>query len=211
MRSVLTLLLLLPAMPYNSQVLNFIPATDYTGVVEFDMYTEHYIYVGHDAADSAYVSWRVIENTCPSAWDFQLCDWQHCYSGMPNTGNMNGIPAGGQGYLRLIVNPFQTAGDGYVHFWVFPTGNMDAYTDVYVHLGSPTSVSETFQQPKVVCSSDFLSLSHVGAGRIEIYDLSGRVVYSQQISQQTVIPWMHWIPGAYLLVTPRLRTTILKP
>ncbi|MFM7729430.1 MAG: T9SS type A sorting domain-containing protein [Flavobacteriales bacterium] len=198
-------------MSYDSQVLNFIPSTEYTGVVEFDMYTEHYVYVGHDAADSAYVSWRVIENTCPNTWDFQLCDWQHCYSGMPNTGNMNGIPAAGQGYLRLIVNPYQTMGEGYVHFWVFPTGNMDAYTDVYVQLGTPTSVSETMQQPKVVSTAEFLQLSDVGSGHLEIYDLSGRIVYSQQIADQTTIPWMEWKPGAYLLVTPRIRTTILKP
>ena len=194
-----------------AQTLTFLPSADYQGLVDWDMYTEHYVYVGHDAVDSAYVSWRVIENTCPSGWDFQLCDWQHCYSGMPNTGNMNAIPSGGQGYLRLIVNPYLIPGEGIVHFWVFPTGDMDAYTDVYVHLGTPLSVSEESRIPYVTATSESIRFHEITTGTASLYNLCGQCVLTAPIAPQTCLDWSFLPQGMYVLHAPELRTTILKP
>ncbi|MFM7726055.1 MAG: hypothetical protein ACKO7B_05105, partial [Flavobacteriales bacterium] len=49
----------------SAQNYTFIPGSEYYGTLEMDMYTEHYMYIGHDLQDSAYITWRLVENTCP--------------------------------------------------------------------------------------------------------------------------------------------------
>ena len=148
-----------------AQNFSFSPGNDYYGQLDMDLYTEHYLYVYHDSPDSAYITWRKIENTCPVEWDLQMCDWQHCYSGMPNTGHMNGVGAGNAGNLRLIVNPFNTPGSGTVHFWIFPTGLMDEYVDVYFHFEtSVTAVIEKNTAPSVSFYNNSIVVNQTNQG-----------------------------------------------
>jgi len=55
----------------SAQNFTFEPGNQYYGTLEMDMYTEHYMYIGHDLADSAFITWRLVENTCPEQWDIQ--------------------------------------------------------------------------------------------------------------------------------------------
>ncbi len=168
----------------QAQNFTFSPGNDYYGLLEMEMYTEHYLYVYHDNPDSAYITWRKMENTCPPEWDLQMCDWQHCYSGMPNTGNMNGVANGNAGNLRLIVNPFTTPGSGMVHFWIFPTGFMDEYVDVYFHFETTvTGVSTSVFSNSVTFCSGHLLLNQQTSGNAIITDVSGKQLMSFQFNQ----------------------------
>lgn len=160
------------------QAYSFYPGNEYNGVLEMDMYTEHYVYVGHDSPDTAYITWRIVENTCNEGWDFQMCDWQHCYDGMPNTAEMNGVPAGGQGYLKLLVNPFDIAGSGLVHFWVYPTDLIDDRQDVTFYFN--TSFTSTGEQiataEQVYISNETIHIISQESSLNVIYDMTGKVV-----------------------------------
>lgn len=131
---------------FSAQNFTFDPGADYSSTLEMEMYTEHYIYVYHDLSDSAHISWRRIENTCPSSWDIQMCDWQHCYSGIPDFGDMNAVGVGNPGNIRLIVNPFNTPGSGFVQFWIFPTGNMDEHVDVFFYFETIITGNEVINE-----------------------------------------------------------------
>ncbi len=170
----------------QAQNFSFSPGNDYYGQLEMEIYTEHYLYVYHDSPDSAYITWRKIENTCPPEWDLQMCDWQHCYSGMPNTGNMNGVATGDAGNLRLIVNPFTTQGSGMVHFWIFPTGFMDEYVDVYFHFETTlTGVSKSVFPNSFSFYREQILLNQQTSGNAIITDISGKQVMSFQFNHGT--------------------------
>ena len=49
----------------SAQNYTFSPSENYTGELSMDMYTEHYIYIGHNLPDTAFITWRVVGNTCP--------------------------------------------------------------------------------------------------------------------------------------------------
>jgi hypothetical protein len=199
----------------SAQNFTFSPGNDYYGQLEMELYTEHYLYVYHDNADSAYITWRKIENTCPVEWDLQMCDWQHCYSGMPNTGNMNGVAAGNAGNLRLIVNPFNTPGEGTVHFWIFPTGVIEEYVDVYFHFETTaTSVTEPSFTNSVsfLSSSNSILLNQRNSGNAQIIDITGHQVQSFQFNHgMTTFETNALASGVYFCVIGDKSFRFFKP
>jgi len=120
----------------NGQNFAFTPGNNYSAVLEMEIYTESVIHVFHDSPEAADISWRLIENSCPMDWDFQLCDWDQCYSGMPNLGDMQPVEAGNSGFLKVLVNPYNVPGAGTLNFWIFPTGHMEEHVDVFFHFNT---------------------------------------------------------------------------
>lgn len=196
-------------------VFSFTPSGEYQGVLEMDMYTEHIVYVYHDSADSLDITWRVIENSCPEVWDIQMCDWQNCYDGFPNTAEMNPVPPGGSGYLKLLVNPYTTAGTGIIHFWVYPTGAIENREDVYFYLNTTaTNLTDGNSIPETLTvRSGEIQLTNSSNGLCSILDLQGRVVLTEPcISDIHEIGTTFLPAGMYVLVSPLgNRYTFLKP
>lgn len=183
-----TALLVSASLWLSAQNYTFSPGNEVFGVLEMDMYTEHYMYIGHDSPDSARITWRVIENTCPEGWDIQACDYQHCYTGLPNDGDMNPVPPGGQGYLRMIVNPFLIAGTGMLHLLVFPTGQPLNYVDAYYYFN--TTALSTAQSANDESSIIFLAneIVYTGPilGPIQLYSLDGDMIQQEMMQQPSV-------------------------
>lgn len=176
-RLILLSLVLCDFMWMDAQNFSFAPGADYSGILEMDIYTEHMVYVEPNAAaDTAYISWRKMANTCPDGWDLQMCDYLACYSGMPNTGNMYPVPPGLNGYLKIVANPYQIQGSCDVHFWVYPTGMMDQHQDIFFHLQTtPTTAEE-----RRICSATAWFYGHTLSVEVTecesytILDMSGR-------------------------------------
>jgi hypothetical protein len=183
-----TALLVSASLWLSAQNYTFSPGNEVFGVLEMDMYTEHYMYIGHDSPDSARITWRVIENTCPEGWDIQACDYQHCYTGLPNDGDMNPVPPGGQGYLRMIVNPFLIAGTGMLHLLVFPTGQPLNYVDAYYYFN--TTALSTAQSANDESSIIFLAneIVYTGPilGPIQLYSIDGEMIQQEMMQQPSV-------------------------
>lgn len=198
-----------------AQNYTFDPSSEYYGTLEMDMYTEHYMYIGHDFQDSAYITWRLVENTCPEAWDIQACDYQHCYTGLPNYGDMNGVAAGGQGYLRMIVNPFMTPGTGMLHFLIYPTGEPLNYTDAFYHFQTTVLNDESFQFPEesVVFRTNEIIYTGPISGQLFLYTISGKCLSLITMNSSSYAMSMEYLPaGLYLLKAPTGHTfRIAKP
>jgi hypothetical protein len=184
---------------------SFVPGAEYYGTLEMDMYTEHYMYIGHDLQDSAYITWRLVGNTCPVEWDIQACDYQHCYTGLPNFGNMSGVAPGGQGYLRMIVNPFLTPGSGMLHFLIYPTGEPLNYNDAYFFLNTTLlSVSPQVSQPEsVITQSNEILYTGPMLGYVYLYDVSGKCIATEFMTESTHRISIGDLPGGmFMLKTP---------
>ncbi|MFN5622253.1 MAG: T9SS type A sorting domain-containing protein [Flavobacteriales bacterium] len=189
----------------SAQNYSFSPGNEVYGVLEMDMYTEHYMYIGHDSPDSARITWRVIENTCPEGWDIQACDYQHCYTGLPNDGDMNPVPPGGQGYLRMIVNPFMIAGSGMLHLLIFPTGQPLNYVDAFYYFNTTALSSEEAEEAQsslVITTNEILYTSPI-SGALQVYSLDGRFIRQAMKQQPTVRVEMDGLAtGMYVLKLP---------
>ncbi|MFM7727444.1 MAG: T9SS type A sorting domain-containing protein, partial [Flavobacteriales bacterium] len=198
-----------------AQNYTFIPGSEYYGTLEMDMYTEHYMYIGHDIQDSAYITWRLVENTCPEEWDIQACDYQHCYTGLPNYGDMSGVAAGGQGYLRMIVNPFSAPGSGMLHFLIYPTGEPLNYTDAYYYFQTTVLNTEN-ASPEVesaIVRANEIMYAGPTLGQILLFDYTGKCVSVSALNTVTQSISIESLPaGIYLLKAPTGNTfRILKP
>jgi hypothetical protein len=200
-----TALLVSASLWLSAQNYTFSPGNEVFGVLEMDMYTEHYMYIGHDSPDSARITWRVIENTCPEGWDIQACDYQHCYTGLPNDGDMNPVPPGGQGYLRMIVNPFLIAGTGMLHLLIFPTGQPLNYVDAYYYFN--TTALSTAQSANDESSIIFLAneIVYTGPilGPIQLYSIDGEMIQQEMMQQPSVRMNLDGLAaGIYMLRLP---------
>jgi len=183
-----TALLVSASLWLSAQNYTFSPGNEVFGVLEMDMYTEHYMYIGHDSPDSARITWRVIENTCPEGWDIQACDYQHCYTGLPNDGDMNPVPPGGQGYLRMIVNPFLIAGTGMLHLLIFPTGQPLNYVDAYYYFNTTalsTAQSANDESSIIVLANEIVYTGSI-LGPIQLYSLDGEMIQQEMMQQPSV-------------------------
>jgi hypothetical protein len=216
-KNLLVIVTLACALPSFSQGGNFTfsPTDLYEGVANAEMYTEHTVYIYPNSAAVVNITWRVIGNTCPAGWDFQMCDWQHCYDGFPNSEEMDPVPAGGSGYLKLLVNPFNIGGSGAVHFWVYPTDSIELRQDVVFQFNATTGIShEDASNIEIIRLADQrLFIDNATNGDYMIYDIAGRVVERDYCNQQQMQIDLSALPaGTYIAMTPRgTRFKFLKP
>jgi hypothetical protein len=194
---------------------SFSPTADYQGLLNMDMYTEHIVYVFHDSDDTLDITWRLIEDTCPEDWDIQMCDWNHCYDGFPNTAEMDPVWPGGSGYLKLLVNPYNIAGSGLVHFWIYPTGAIENREDVFFHFNTTATAVENAFVPteQLFVRSNELQLNNTTAGNFSVIDIQGRVALANACtSDQCDISITALTAGTYIFISPKgNRFTFLKP
>jgi len=198
-----------------AQNYSFVPGPEYYGTLEMDMYTEHYMYIGHDLQDSAYITWRLVGNTCPTEWDIQACDYQHCYTGLPNYGDMNSVAPGAQGNLRMIVNPFLTPGSGILHFLIYPTGEPLNYTDAYFFLNTTLLSVEPQREDieSIITQSNEIVYTGPMLGTLYLYDISGKCVATSCMNASSYrIPLNDLPAGIFILKTPTGNSfRIVKP
>jgi hypothetical protein len=154
--------------------------------------------------DTAYLSYRLIENTCPSAWEFILCDWSDCFTSMPNTDDMHPLPDGYNALVKISAHPHQTEGNGYLHFWIFPTGSMQLHESIYFYYNTPNAaaVSHLNQAPIQyrIIQGD-LHLSNAPLGRWEAFDLTGKLILSgNNATSDFTLSGINWTASPLILV-----------
>jgi hypothetical protein len=208
------LLLLALARGTMAQVYTFVPSAAYTALVPMDQYTIHQVDIFHESAEPYLMSWRLVGNTCPSEWSFQLCDWASCYDGMPNTGNMDPIAPDGYGLLKLTVNPHTTPGSGQLTFWVFPTGQMDLHQSVTFDFQTDeTGILKAVWPSPVIYpmpAGDVLKISHPHQNNWQLYSPSGQeVLFGRHNAGISEIPVVELPAGWYLFSMGSFQQAIL--
>ncbi|MFN0032779.1 MAG: hypothetical protein ACKVOR_11520 [Flavobacteriales bacterium] len=200
-----------------SQNFTFSPADSYSATLQMQVYGDHQIDIAHDAPDTAYISWRVMEQEYPAGWDVQLCDWQHCYTYVPDNGDMLGVPTGSNGYVRLLVNPFDIPGSGHFMLWIFPTDSMEQFMEIHFYFNTiVTDIAESLH-PKPQCRYDvgqqMIQFMNQPRGIASIYCISGRRLKQYVLSGgNESFEAADLSSGIYLIVFEnRLTTTVIVP
>ncbi|MFM7234218.1 MAG: T9SS type A sorting domain-containing protein, partial [Flavobacteriales bacterium] len=121
----------------------------------------------------------------------------------------------GQGYLRMIVNPFSTPGSGMLHFLIYPTGEPLNYTDAYYYLQTTVLNTEN-ASPEVesaIVRANEIMYAGPTQGQILLFDYSGKCVSVSALNTVTQSISIESLPaGIYLLKAPTGNTfRILKP
>ena len=187
---------------------SFSPSDSLFCPLSLEAYAENIIYVQPLSSDTSFITWRLIENTCPQGWDIQMCDWQNCYTGVPNTSDMAPVPPGGSGNLRLLVNPFLIEGSGMMHFFVYPTGFPDMRQDVYFTFSTPlktvntnTTVATVFFQNNHLCYRQMIT------GEYDIVSMSGSTVKKINVLSCNGDEYLS-LPAGQYIITNRNNITI---
>ena len=140
--------------------------------------------------DTAYLSYRLIENTCPSTWEFILCDWSDCFTSMPNTDDMHPLPDGYNALVKISAHPHQTEGSGFLHFWIFPTGSMELHESIYFYYNTPNAASiRRIKTPQIQYQyiQSEIHISNAPIGEWKLFDASGKLISKGTNSSSTFI------------------------
>ncbi len=129
--------------------------------------------------DTAYLSYRLIENSCPPEWEFVLCDWSDCFTNMPNTDDMHPLPNGYNALIKISAHPHQTEGSGFLHFWIFPTGSMELHESIYFYYNTPNAAGispiKTARIQYQYVQSE-IHISNAPIGEWKLFDTSGKLI-----------------------------------
>jgi hypothetical protein len=210
-RLVFIALLLSDALRSDAVVYTFDPGDHLQAVLNMNDYTDHQINIYHDSPQAHYMTWRIVDNTCPAGWDMVLCDWQHCFTTLVNTNDMDSVSAGNAGLIKITVNPFDIAGSGSIHFWVFPTGMMDQHVDFFfdfetiiANVGTVNGNSNSIIWNAGLSEFQFKNLPQ---GLWQCFSVSGQLIDEWYIrSEYQIFSMTNTRKGMYLLVSPQRKT-----
>lgn len=109
-----------------------------------------YIFFDNPGGDSLLLRWKKLEVSQPAGWDTDLCDYGHCYIGIPSNALMNVVYDTIRPYIKLIVQPGAIAGSAWFAFRVLEIGQEDNFQDVYFSVYTPGVTSANAPVPSKV-------------------------------------------------------------
>jgi hypothetical protein len=186
--------------------------------VAFEQANECFIYFDNPSGDTLQLRWRLIEQSVPSGWTVDLCDYGLCYAGIPANGTMNPVYDSIQPYLKLIVQPGTTPGASWIWFRVSEKDNQDNFVDVYFSLYTPGTTGtgepavadlDVFPNP----ASDLIFLENSGTkhGWPILLNASGQQLQKLAIppGEQAMVDVSLWPSGIYYLINGKKTQQII--
>ena len=150
--------------------------------------------------DTAYITYRLIENTCPSGWEFILCDWSACFVDMPNTDDMDPLPPGYNALVKITANARNIDGSGWLEFWIFPTGQMELHESIFFYYNMENDVPENLPSCLVQQNRNHIMIQCAQPLSWDIYNLTGSILQSGFSSaHKTEVDKSQFPQGMYLL------------
>lgn len=134
--------------------------------------------------------WDRVVYDVPAGWTVAMCDYQACTPTVGTGRTMEPIPAGGEGLIKLTVQPNQIEGMGTVSFRIY---NVDLTSDedtITFDIASLVGLDEYDLGSTVAYypnpTSDFLHLSalsgSLGEGTARLYNVCGAEVMSAAVA-----------------------------
>jgi len=208
MRTLLFLMLVAPTLSAQT----FFPVPDPLLVQEVapEQATECYIFFENPGGDSLRLRWKTVEQSYPSGWIVDLCDFGLCYVGIPASGLMNPVVGAERPYLKLIVQPGTTPGAGWVGFRVWEDGNPTNHADVFFSLHTPgvTSAPEIGQArlrvfPNPTSGVFFVDNTGNRPLPMQLTDVGGQLIWTDNVApgERQMVDLAAWPAGSYFLKT----------
>lgn len=184
----------------------------------FDFSTEGYIYLKNNDTDSVQFTWRRFVKETPAEWLLSVCDLGHCYAGFPATGDMLKVAPNENAFLKIIVNPYQTQGEGILKFRVSPKEDIEDYQDVTFIINTIVSSNaevenwdfKIFPNP----AQQLLTIeSSLNIDQIFLYNKLGQVVIEKNAAKEMTnnINLEGFENGIYLLELHSANRIISRP
>jgi hypothetical protein len=144
----------------------------------------------HQGTDSLYLSWQKISKDSPSDWAISLCDIGHCYTNLPDTGNMYAIPASDDGLMSLHVTAHST-GTAVIRYALWDatqSGHIDTLTWI---VNATLSAIEQEEKPfsAMYVAQEQLYIEGVSAKyqHIQIVSMQGEILFSSAITAERFV------------------------
>jgi len=127
----------------RSQTYNLDPAATVNVIAPYEELTIFDIYQINATDSNIVYGWTRVSVNLPSGWDYSLCDYPNCYTGIPASGQMDSVGGGYMGFLGVNINPYSIAGQGIVKIYVFDTNFPNSGdTLTWIINSSPVSIAE---------------------------------------------------------------------
>lgn len=208
MRSNLLILFTVFILSAGAQTYSVSPAKTVTFTAALNNLTIEHINQTNTGTSSITLLWEPGSVNLPSQWQYSMCDYNTCYSGIPaGTSTMSPVAPGAQGFLGLNIDPGNTPGSGVVKAFVYQQGfkaNGDTLT-WYVNAGT-VGLEEIFLNspvkvyPNPATGNLFVQLNYTNAKSANITDITGRVVKELTLSSSmNIIDVSVFEKGCYIL------------
>lgn len=148
-------------------------------------YADYQINIVNQKSTKLSVSWHLDQNSFLKGWDYSLCDYGTCFTGIPIQHKMDTINIGGSGFLKISMSPQGIDGTGEVRLLLFETGNPTVMDTLVYRI-----TASAFIGVKEVSASTFLvypnpanEFIYIKSGmhtaqQFSLYTLDGREVKS---------------------------------
>lgn len=172
----------------------------------------------NQTSGSLTLKWLKYTNTIPSTWSASLCDYNTCYTGIPNVGTMTPINGLTQGFIKIEVNPFTYTGTAKVVVYVY-SGSTPTLGDtlVFDFIASGTTEIQNqpqFEKEKVNLLANAIHIQNYASDNdILVVDMSGKIVLQKSIlPHANEIFYTNNLPsGLYFIRTRYQSYKYLKP
>lgn len=215
MKSLFPILVFIICVTSTAKAQTFFPVNGplHEQEIAFEQANLCYIHFDNPSGDSLRLRWRRLEMSIPQDWTVALCDYGHCYTGVPATALMDYIYDDIQGELKLIINPKTIAGSAWLWFRVSEEGNPANFQDVYYSLYTPGTTAAHDPQGSPIFrvfpnpASEFVLVENAGSKPVNawISDPAGRRIgaYDLQAKTMTNISLESFANGIYFLHTDK--------
>lgn len=156
----------------------------------------------HDSLD---ITWKLISEDVTEGWDCNLCDLGECYTGVPNSAEMQAFAPDEAGFLKMLVNPLGIMGHGFWHFWVYPTGDEDNFVNLYFSInaeiidGVDNLVNESVGKQEVYPNPARGKIWVGETETVQLFSQTGRLIIELK-PQSECIDISEFPTGIYLLI-----------
>ena len=209
----------LAAKPAFAQTFFATPAPLLEQEVAVEQANECYLFFNNPSGDSLRLCWKKVETAYPSEWTVDLCDLGTCYVGIPAAGLMAVATGSTQPYLKLIVQPGTTPGDGWLWFRVYDDTQPENFADVFFSLHTPgLTAMQTPAVPGLQAYpnpvSDVLHLDNDTENQIfaRLVHVSGAEQWTGQLAsrEHLTLDASNWPAGIYFLKTSANTQVVLR-
>jgi hypothetical protein len=106
---------------------------DADGLYEFSLH-----FLPSDSSDITF-KWQRLENTLDTNWSYSLCDYNNCYTDIPDSAKMARLTMakyedGVYGFFKLLVNTDEVPRSGTLRLWLYDSANVTVGDTVTFHL-----------------------------------------------------------------------------
>ena len=158
----------------------------------------------HPANDTLYLQWKKVYESIPLNWDASICDYQHCYSSLLDSGLMSPIVPGDDGVISCHITPHINYGTATIRYTVWDINNpalIDTIT--WIVSANITGVQiSTHQQNSIWITKNIIHINNSTNQYSELLlmDLNGKQLYTTTIkAMQSEIQLPNLTTALYIL------------